>query len=281
MPQIISIQSAVAYGFVGNSVAEFALRRAGNEVWPILTVNFSNHTGYETTRGLVIPADAVRDIIRGVDERGAFATADAVLTGYQGSLEMGEVLAEAVDLARSYDPSVVYCCDPVMGDVGGFYIDPGVPEQIRDLLIPRSTILTPNLFELEFLSGESLQTLDEVTDAMAALRARGPQVVLTTSVALAGDQQVIRLVAQDSSGSWMVETPCIDQRFTGSGDLTAAVFCSAHLAGRDLRGALEQTASAVFSVLKATHDLGREELALVQAQSDLITPSHGFVAASV
>lgn len=277
MPQVISIQSAVAYGFVGNSVASFALRRARIEVWPILTVNFSNHTGYPTTRGLVIPAAEVREIIRGVDERCAFATTDAILTGYQGSLEMGEVLADAVDLARSRNPKAIYCCDPVMGDVEGFYTAEGIPEQVRDLLVPRASILTPNLFELEFLAGTRITTMDQVLAAMAEVRARGPEIVLTTSVNLPGAaDDTISMVAQDSKGSWLVQTPMIPQVFTGSGDLTSAAFCAAHLEGLGLADALAKTAGVSYSILKATHDLGLAELAMVQAQDDLVSPTHVF-----
>lgn len=281
MPQILSIQSSVSYGFAGNSVAVFTLRRAGLEVWPVFTVNFSNHTGYGSWRGPVLSPEQVAEVVRGIDDRGVLAEIDAVLSGYQGAPQMGRTILDAVELTRSRNPAAIYCCDPVMGDVDrGFYAAPGIPEFMRDHVVPQATIMCPNLFELEYLTGRRTSTVAEVVEAAAALRSRGPRIALVTSaVGLDADNTVMRMIAQDDSSTWQVETPMIDRKFTGSGDLTTAVFLTSLFATEnDLAASLSRTASVVYSVLLRTHELGRSELALVQAQDEIVAPSHRFEA---
>jgi len=283
MTQILSIQSAVAYGFAGNSAAIFPLRRLGIDAWPVLTVNFSNHTGYGAWRGPHIAAADVADVVRGVDERGVLAETDAVLSGYLGAADIGQVVLDAVDLTRSRNPQAIYCADPVMGDVGrGFYVAEGIPEFMRDHQVPRATIMTPNLFELEFLTGQSTGSLDEVVQAAEALRAMGPSTVLVTSVTVPDQApHTVRMLALDDTGRYVVDTPLIDRAFTGTGDLTTAVFLAHWLAKEPLADVLSATASAVYSVLDVTAQLGRYELALVQAQDDIVAPRHRFVAEPV
>src|ERR1700712_5412585 len=158
---ILSIQSSVAYGHVGNSAATFPLMRMGVEVWPVITVHFSNNTGYESWRGPMLSADDVREVVRGIDERGVLAQCDAVLSGYQGAADMGGAVLDAVALVRARNPAAVYCCDPVLGDVGrGFFVAPGLPELMRDTVVPQARVITPNQFELEFLTGRRTRTLE-------------------------------------------------------------------------------------------------------------------------
>lgn len=278
MAQVLSIQSSVSYGFAGNSVAVFTLRRSGLDVWPVHTVNFSNHTGYGAWRGQVMTPDQVAEVVQGIDDRGALTGADAVLSGYQGAPQMGAAILAAVELTRSRNPKAIYCCDPVMGDVDrGFYAAPGIPEFIRDHVVPKATIMSPNLFELEFLTGRKVSTLDEVVQATSELRSRGPRTVLVTSaVGLHADDSAMRMIAQDDRDTWLVETPMIERKFTGSGDLTSAIFLASLLRSNDLGGSLSMTASAVYSVLLRTHELGGSELALVQAQDEIVAPTHRF-----
>lgn len=278
--QILSIQSSVSYGFAGNSVAVFTLRRAGLDVWPVYTVNFSNHTGYGAWRGSVMSPEQVADVVQGIDDRGVLAEIDAVLSGYQGAPQMGRAILDAVALTRSRNPETIYCCDPVMGDVDrGFYAVPGIPEFMRDHVVPQATIMTPNLFELEFLTGLQTSTIDDVVAAAAELRSRGPRTVLVTSVVgVDADASVMRMIAQDDHATWQVSTPMIDRKFTGSGDLTTAVFLTHLLESGDVAEALSATASVVYSVLMRTDQLGRSELALVQAQDEIVAPTHRFEA---
>src|ERR1700704_2073876 len=137
---ILSIQSSVAYGHVGNSAAVFPLQRIGVEVYPVYTVHFSNHTGYGAWRGLVLPVEAVAEVIRGIEERQVFARCDGVLSGYMGDVSLGKVVLEAVEKVRIANPSGAYCCDPVIGDVGrGVFVRPGIPEFMRDHAVPAAT----------------------------------------------------------------------------------------------------------------------------------------------
>lgn len=278
MTRILSIQSHVAYGHVGNSAAVFPLQRLGVEVWPVHTVTFSNHTGYGAWRGPLIPADQVLDVIRGIEDRGVLGQADAVLSGYQGGTEVGAVIVEAVERVKSSNPRALYCCDPVMGDVDqGFYALPGIPEFIRDVVTPMADVMTPNLFELEFLTGRTVGSVAEALEAAHALRALGPETVLVTSV-VAADEHLVRMLAVDEDEAWVVETPLFEGYFTGSGDLTAAMFLAHLLQGAGLRGALERTAAIAHAVLRATAESGSSELRLVEAQEQIVAPNMLFEA---
>jgi pyridoxine kinase len=275
---ILSIQSSVAYGHVGNSAATFPLMRIGVEVWPVITVHFSNHTGYGAWRGPLLTASDIADVVTGIDERGVLGRVDAVLSGYQGAEEVGAEVLRTVELVRQRNPRAVYCCDPVIGDVGrGIYVRPGIPEFMRDRVVPAAQIVTPNHFELDFLTGRVTTTVDEVLAAADALRAVGPDVVLVTSTVLDGDHpEEIRMLAVTDAGAWQVTTPRLERNFTGSGDLTAALFLAHYLEGDDAGKAMGRTADSVYSLLKATTAAGSAELLLVGAQDQLVHPTHHF-----
>ncbi len=278
MTTILSIQSSVAYGHVGNSAATFPLMRIGVEVWPVITVHFSNHTGYGAWRGPLLSAQDVADVVRGIDERGVLGRVDAVLSGYQGAEEMGAEVLRTVELVRQRNPRAVYCCDPVIGDVGrGVYVRSGIPEFMRDQVVPRAQIVTPNHFELDLLTGRETNTVAEVLEAADALRATGPDVVLVTSTVLAGgNPDEILMLVDTADGAWQVTTPRLERSFTGSGDLTAALFLAHYLEGDDAGVAMGRTADVVYSLLLATTEAGSDELLLVQAQDQLVNPSHHF-----
>ena len=275
---ILSIQSSVAYGHVGNSAVTFPLMRMGIEVYPVFTVHFSNHTGYGAWRGPHISAGDLTEVIRGLDERGVLSGCDAVLSGYQGGADVGEVILEAVALVKERNPRAVYCCDPVLGDIGrGLFVRPGVPELIRDQVIPAADISTPNQYELDYLTGRRTKTLEDVVAAADALRDRGPQIVLVTSVLHRDvDPHSITMVAVSGGGAWSITTPELPQSFNGAGDLTAAIFLAQLLNFADIRAALARTAAIVFGVLAETVAAGQRELQLVAAQNEIVSPSHSF-----
>ena len=278
MTTIMSIQSSVAYGHVGNSAAAFTLMRMGVETYPVFTVHYSNTTSYGSWRGPVLSASDVMDVVTGIDERGALAEVDGVLSGFQGSEAMGNTILEAVELVKKRNPKAVYCCDPVMGDVGrGMYVAEGIPEFLRDKVVPRAEIVTPNQYELDYLVGRETRTLSDLLEAVDALIARGPRTVLVTS-AVAEDTppDSISMVAATRDEAWLVSTPLIDQVFTGSGDVTSAAFFARLLSTGRLDLALKDTADIVYSILAATAEAGRRELALVQAQDQIVNPSHHF-----
>ena len=277
--QILSVQSSVAYGHVGNSAAVFPLQRLGHEVWPVLTVHFSNHTGYGQWRGPLLAPSDVAEVITGIAERGVLPTCDAVLSGYQGAETVGEVVLDAVAQVKAANPAAVYCCDPVMGDVGrGFFVRPGIPEFMRDRVVPAADLVTPNQFELEYLVDGAVGTVAELLDAVDAVRARGPRSVLVTSVRTDDTpEDAIEMVAVDDEGAWSVRTPLLPISVNGAGDVTAALFLAHSLTDGTL-AALERTAATVFGVLAATHESGRREIALVPAQDEVVAPTRTFTA---
>ncbi len=277
--RILSIQSSVAYGHVGNSAAVFPLQRLGHEVWPVHTVHFSNHTGYGEWRGPMFDPSDVAEVIAGISERGVLPTCDAVLSGYQGAESVGAVVLDAVAKVKAANPAAVYCCDPVMGDVGrGFFVRPGIPAFMRDQVVPKADLVTPNQFELEFLTETTIGSTAELLDAADALRDKGPHTVLVTSVQTGETpDDEIEMVAVSAEGAWSIRTPLLPLSVNGAGDATAALFL-AHTLEDGPQAALERTASSVFAVLQATVDGGHREIQLIAAQDTIANPGNEFTA---
>jgi len=275
--RILSIQSHVAYGYAGNSAAVFPLQRLGHTVYPVLTVTFSNHTGYGATRGPLVAPEDVAEVLSGIEDRGAFPAIDAVLTGYQGAETMGAVILETVAKVKAANPAAIYCCDPVMGDAGrGFFVREGIPEYLRDCVVPVADIVTPNQFELEFLSGRELPTVEDVMDACDALRDKGPGVVLVTSVLTSDTPEgSIQMACVTGDGAWLVTTPKLDMAVRGGGDVTAAVFL-AHYLTDGPRVALSRTAATMYGILAATYAAGAVEMLVVDEQEQIAHPDERF-----
>jgi len=276
--KILSIQSAVAYGHVGNSAAVFPLQRIGVEVLPVYTVNFSNHTGYGAWRGpLIAPAD-VAEVIAGIEDRGVFGDIDVVLSGYQGSEGIGDVILDAVSRVKAANPAAVYACDPVMGNaVSGCFVAPAIPVLLRERVVPAADLITPNQFELGFLTGTEPDDLESTLAAVDLARAMGPRTVLVTSVQRPDRPAgTLEMLAVTDDGAWVVQTPRIPIKANGSGDVTAALF-TAHLTGTgDAALALARTASSVFDLLQNTFDSGERELRLVESQEAYAHPRMQF-----
>lgn len=281
--KILSIQSAVAYGHVGNSAAVFPLQRIGVDVLPVYTVNFSNHTGYGAWRGPLIDPSDVRDVITGIEERGAFPKVDAVLSGYQGGEGIGDVIIDAVARVKAANPAALYACDPVMGNAkSGCFVAPAIPELLRRKVVPVADIITPNQFELGFLTGTEPDTLESTLASVDTARAMGPSVVLVTSVERPDrDEGTIEMLAVDDKGAWLVATPHLPMKANGSGDVTAALFTAHYVATRDAKLALERTVSSVFDLLQATLDSGERELQLIESQEYYANPRMQFTARQV
>ncbi|AVL97215.1 pyridoxal kinase PdxY [Microbacterium paraoxydans] len=281
--KILSIQSAVAYGHVGNSAAVFPLQRIGVEVLPVYTVTFSNHTGYGAWRGpLIDPAD-VGEVITGIEERGVFGSIDAVLSGYQGSEGIGDVIIDAVARVKAANPDALYACDPVMGNAkSGCFVAPAIPILLRERVVPVADIITPNQFELGFLTETEPDTLESTLASVDLARAMGPRTVLVTSVERPDREEgTIEMLAVDDAGAWLVQTPHLPMKANGSGDVTAALFTAHYVATGSAQTALERTASSVYDLLQATLDSGERELQLVEAQEFYANPRMQFTARQV
>jgi len=281
--KVLSIQSAVAYGHVGNSAAVFPLQRIGVEVLPVYTVNFSNHTGYGAWRGPLIAPDDVREVITGIEERGVFDKIDVVLSGYQGSEGIADVIVETVARVKAANPNAVYACDPVMGNAkSGCFVAPAIPELLREKVVPVADIITPNQFELGFLTGTDPHTIEETLASADAARAMGPGTILVTSVERPDREEgTIEMMAVTPLGAWIVTTPLLPMKANGSGDVTAALFTAHYTRTGNAADALARTASSVFDLLEATHRSGERELQLVESQEAYANPRMQFAVRQV
>lgn len=279
--KIVSLQSAVAYGHVGNSAALLPLQRLGHEVWPVDSVQFSNHPGYGGFKGMRLAAAHLTAMIEGLAAVGAFETCDGLLTGYLGEAGTVEAAVLAATLIRRSRPDALYLCDPVMGDAPrGLYVDPDLPEAFQNRLLPLADIVTPNRFELERLAH---RPVGDTADAAAAARSllggperRGPRLVLVTGLEDGNDGLTVLAVATDRV--WQVRTPRLpfSPEPSGTGDVLAALLFGRLLSGCDIPDALGLAVSGLYAVLEQTLALRRRELALVAAQDAMIAPSRRF-----
>ena len=277
---ILSIQSHVAFGHVGNSAAVFPLQRMGVEVWPIHTVQFSNHTGYGKWQGRVFDAGLIREMTAGLEQRGCLGECDGVLSGYVGEADIGAATLDAVTTVKRANPSAKYCCDPVIGDVGrGIFVREGIPAFMKEKAVPAADIITPNQFELDYLAGCESRTLADVLGAVKAVHALGPRAVLVTSLHIDDTpDNTIDLLASDEAGRFRLRTPKLRLVVNGAGDAIAALFFAHYLRSRKIRDALSNAASAIFGVLTKTAEVGAPEIQLVAAQDEIVMPSRVFEA---
>lgn len=278
--KLISIQSHVAYGHVGNSAAVFPLQRMGVEVWPIHTVQFSNHTGYDSHEGEVFGAKLIRDIVKGIESLDVLGECDGVLSGYIGSAEIGSAILDAVATVKSCNPSARYCCDPVIGDTRkGVFVHKGIPEFMKEKALPLADIITPNHFELDFLSGGKAKTLNDVLIAVEAVRKLGPRAVLVTSLHTdETPEDSIDMLACDDDAQYLLRTPKLELVANGAGDAMAALFMAHYLRLGKIGEALAAAGSAIFGVLAKTVEAGASEIQFVTAQDEIVDPSRVFEA---
>ena len=277
---ILSIQSWVAYGHVGNASAMFPLQRLGAEVWAVNTVQFSNHTGYGSWKGTVFSGAQVADVIDGIEARGVLPTADAVLSGYMGDAGIGTTILDAVARVKAANPQALYCCDPVIGDVGrGVFVRPGIPEFMAAQAVPRADIVTPNQFELDRLTGRTSATLADAKAAIAALQATGPRTVLVTSLHTeVTPDDAIDMLAAEGGAFWLLRTPKLPLSVNGAGDAIAALFLYHRLQSGNASAALEGAGSSIFGLLRRTAEAGSREILTVAAQDEFVSPSRTFAA---
>ena len=275
---IISIQSHVVYGHVGNSAAVFPLQRMGHEVWPIHTVQFSNHTGYGDWTGKVFDADLIGQCMAGLRARGVLPACDGLLSGYVGSVAAGAQVLEAAQALKQENPAALYCCDPVIGDTGrGVYTQAGVADFMRERALPAANIITPNQFELEYLAGFAISTADDLLRALARLHARGPSIILVTSLLAAGTLPGrIGVAVSDGKLVWTIQTPRLPVAANGAGDCIAALFFAHYLTTRSAPEAMSQAVSSVHGLLQRTLICGSQEMALVEAQDEFVRPARVF-----
>ncbi len=271
---VLSIQSEVVRGHVGNGAARFALQRLGIEVWAVPTVLLSNHPGHKAFRGEVVPATKMGELIAGLDANGWLVQCDAVLSGYLGAAEQARAVADAVRRVKALNPNALFLCDPVFGDDDGAYARPGVAEAMARELLPIADIATPNRFELSSLTSRKI---GDAVSAAAAARSLGKAEVVVTSVPFDGGR--VGTVAVTQSGAWGTAAARIEQVPNGSGDLFAALYLAGRLTGDNPTAALERACSAVDGVLRAS--AGADELQLIGSQEALLAPPRILTAVPV
>lgn len=280
---ILSIHSWVGYGHVGNAAAVFPLQRLGSEVWAVHTVQYSNHPGYGAFAGRVTEPAELDAVLAGIEARGAFPRCDGVLSGYAPGAETVGAIARTVARVRAANPSVLYCCDPVLGDAGRLYIPEPAAAAVRAEAIPAADLATPNAFELSSLTGRGTGNLAEVRTAATLLSSRmrtdGPRTVLVTGLRTeATPTGMLDMLAIEGDAAFLLRTPELPLAANGAGDALAALFLFHRIATGNARTALERAASSVFGILRRTAEAGARELLLVEAQEEVVTPSTRFSA---
>ena len=269
---VLSVQLSVVLGHVGNAAAVPVLQRLGIDVWPVATVQYSNHPGYGAWRRRVAEAAEVEALLAGLDARAAFPRCRAVLSGYLGSAATGRVVLGAVSRIKKANPDAIYVLDPVMGDRDeGMY----VADELRRFLacdaVPFADVIVPNAFELEVLSERPIATTDDAISAAARMLERGPRVVVVTSLRAAdGPTDAISVLGVTRDATWRVTTPHLRCVAKGAGDAFAALFLGHLLAGRQIRTALVRATASIFGVIAETSETGADELAIVAAQAQLV-----------
>ncbi|WP_261640657.1 pyridoxal kinase PdxY [Erwinia mallotivora] len=286
MKNILSVQSHTVYGHAGNSAAEFPMRRMGANVWPLNTVQFSNHTQYGHWTGMVMPASHLGEIVQGIANIDRLKSCNAVLSGYLGSAEQGEQILDIVRQVKQANPEAWYFCDPVMGHPEkGCIVAPGVAEFHTRQALPASDIIAPNLLELEILSGHPVSSVEQAIATARELIAQGPKIVLVKHLARAGqrsDRFEMLLVTADEA--WHISRPLVDfgvRQPVGVGDLTSGLLLVNLLHGLPLQQALEHVTAAVYEVMLKTHQMGEYELQLVAAQHRMAEPEQHFSALKI
>jgi pyridoxine kinase len=280
---ILSIQSQVAYGHVGNSAATLPLQRLGFDVFPLNTVQLAHHPGYGAWRGHASGPEQLDEILSGLEERGVLGRCAAVLSGYLGDPAVAGVVRRAVGAVRAARPGAVYLCDPVIGDDGpGVFVGAGVAAAIGEHLVPLADIVVPNRFELAHLTGLRIDSLADALVAAAALRARGPRLVVATGLRLPDRVGELAVLADAADEAWLVATPDLPLAIGGgTGDAFAALFLGHFLAAGELRLGLERAVAAMFALVARTSEDGAEELSLVAAQDGFAAPATRFPAARI
>jgi pyridoxine kinase len=269
---VLSLQSRVAYGYVGNAIAVPALQRLGHDAWPVDTTALSNHLAYPTHAGRFLPPEEVSAVVEGLARLHLLARIDAMLSGFLG--EAGAVAADTADRLRAENPEAIYCLDPVMGErAGGLYVRPATAEAIAGLLLPRADLLLPNAFELDHLASTKSRDLSDVIAAAESLRlrARPGAVVIATGIEReGGPKDRIEVLALAADGAWLCEAPRLPVEAFGGGDLFSALFLGHYLLRHDLLEALARSMDSAHAVF--ARSVGRKELALVESLANLADP---------
>ncbi|MGR5065162.1 pyridoxal kinase PdxY [Photobacterium sp. DNB22_13_2] len=279
MSGILSIQSHVVYGKAGNSSAVFPLQRMGFDVWPIHTVQFSNHTQYkEGWTGRAFNANDITQLIDGIENIEKLQQCEAVLSGYQGNSEQCMAVMETVKRVKRHNPNAIYVCDPVMGDPEkGCIVAPGVAEALINDVMPTADVIVPNQYELAQFVGFDINTIKDAIRACQLTLEKGPKVVLVKHLN-SGSADMFTMMMATEGGVWLAERPYLPftKQPVGVGDLISSLFTGSYLSTHDARMAFEQCNNASYAVLDKTYQCNEWELQTIAAQDGIVNPSKKF-----
>ncbi|UDG81308.1 Pyridoxal kinase PdxY [Candidatus Profftia lariciata] len=286
MKNILSIQSHVVFGHAGNSSAVFPMRRMGVNVWPLNTVQFSNHTQYGQWTGIVMPANHLTEIVQGIAGIDQLKNCDAILSGYIGSPEQGRHILDIVRTVKNANSNAWYFCDPVMGHPEkGCLVAPGIADFFAHDALKDSDIIAPNLLELERLSGSNIKNVKEALIAARNIIANSSKIVLIKHLACAGyDKNSFEMILVTVDQAWHIHRPLVDfgeHHPVGVGDLTSGLLLVGMLQGKSLKEALEYMTAAVYEVILITKKMCTYELQVVAAQDRMVKPIHKFIAIAI
>lgn len=279
---ILSIQSQVSYGYVGNKAATFPLQALGFEVWPVNTVQFSNHTGYGHWQGDICTAEQVRAVIQGLVSLNLAKECDAILSGYIGDKEIGQVILETVKQFRQANPKLIYLCDPVMATPNGkaCFVKPDIPDFFRNQSLTVASIITPNHFEAEYLYQKEINNLNALKQAAHFFHKQGILIVIVTSLNLKeknkfNSEEPIAFLSS-KSGQWLaaISTPNIPTPINGTGDLFSALYLGHLLLTQDPQAAFSLALNKTYQVIQATHTANSRELNIIDNDYKQAAPDY-------
>lgn len=277
---VLTIQSHVVAGHVGNSAAVFCLQRSGVEAWGLDTLQFSNHTAAKGWTGDVFSAEHLAKLIDGLAVCSGLENCDGVLSGYLGAKAAGEVVLNAVERVRNANPNAFYCCDPVMGDNGTLYVAKDIPDFMRNRAVPAADFITPNRFELGWLANQSVNSESDAIAAARRLIGNGRlKAVVVTGLPVGADGYAALAIESDSV--WRVVTPKLSFDASvccGAGDMTAALLVANFVKTSRLPESMAKAVSSVWGLIKAAEQTNAADIPLIAAQSQIEVPDKLFAA---
>lgn len=279
--RVLSIQSHVVHGYVGNKSAVFPLQVLGFEVDNINSVQFSNHTGYKNGfKGQVLNETELAEVFSGLVANDLHRQYTHLLTGYVGNPTFLREIATILKTLRSINPALIYVCDPVMGDDGLMYVPKELLPIYRDEIVPLADIVTPNQFEVELLTGKTIKTEHDAWNAVQWFHDKGVKTVAISSSELGGPNSLLALVSHDNGDNSQRCRMVIPKqgngiRFTGTGDLFASLFLAhSTLTNFDMCATMERTIASLQAVITRTltyipDDVKSGRIAVTSTQREL------------